>query len=215
MTGAKIAVDHEFLVHIGATLAACGIGVFIAVAGAVPTGFLLGSMPGVERAVRPLLEFLRPIPALSLAPLATFLWTENQDAKAALIVYACAWPLLINTLYGLTEVDPLAKDTLRSFGFGPMRVLLHVSLPSTAPFIATGVRIAVSVSLVVAVSTEVIVGGMNGIGTFLAQAGSANELDSMLAGILWAGALGMAANALCSMAERRLFRWHRVRRGLT
>jgi NitT/TauT family transport system permease protein len=56
---------------------------------------------------------------------------------------------------------------------------------------------------------------MNGIGTFLAQAGSANELDSMLAGILWAGALGMAANALCSMAERRLFRWHRVRRGLT
>ncbi|MEU6720715.1 ABC transporter permease [Nonomuraea sp. NPDC046802] len=209
--GAELAVDPDFLGHVGATWAACGIGLFIAVCAAVPAGLLLGSVPGLERALRPLLEFLRPIPPLSLAPLATFLWAENQDAKIALIVFACSWPLLINTLYGLMEVDPLAKETLRSFGFGPLRILYHVSLPSTAPFIATGLRIAVSVSLAVAVSVELVVGGVDGIGTFIAQEGSANIRDGMLAGALWAGALGLAANMVCDAVGRHLFQWHRSR----
>ncbi|GAA1613103.1 ABC transporter permease [Nonomuraea maheshkhaliensis] len=211
VTGVALPLDHEFWTHIGATLAACGIGLLIAVFTAVPAGLLLGSVPAVERAVRPLLEFLRPIPALALTPLAIFLWTENQDAKIALIVYASWWPLLINTMYGLAEVDPLAKQTLRSFGFGPLAVLLRVCLPSTAPFIATGLRIAVSITLIVAVSVEIVAGGMSGIGTFIAQAGSANDVERMLAGTLWTGVLGMAANALCGMAERHLFPWRRAR----
>ncbi|MFE3450679.1 ABC transporter permease [Nonomuraea sp. NPDC059194] len=213
VTAAGLAVDGAFLSDVGVTLAACASGLLIAVVTAVPAGLLLGTVPAVERSVRPLVEFLRPIPSLSLIPLAMFVWTDSQDAKTALVVYTCSWPLLINTMYGLADVDPVAKDTMRGFGFGPLSILWRVSLPSTAPFIATGVRIAVSVTLIVAVSVELIAGGAGGIGTFLVQAGSANRVDRMLAATIWAGALGLGANALFTAAERRLFGWHRARAG--
>lgn len=211
VAAARLAVDGAFLADVGATLTACLTGLLIAIAVAVPVGLLLGTVPVVERSVRPLVEFLRPIPSLSLIPLAMFLWTDSQDAKTALIVYTCSWPLLINTMYGLGDVDPLAKDSMRAFGFGPFSVLMRVSLPSTAPFIVTGVRIAVSVTLIVAVSVELIAGGSGGLGTFLVEAGSANRRELVLAGTLWAGVIGVVANMLFTAAERRLFRWHHVR----
>ncbi|MFD1935239.1 MULTISPECIES: ABC transporter permease [Nonomuraea] len=213
VTAAGLVVDGVFLADVGVTLAACATGLLIAIVTAVPAGLLLGTVPAVERSVRPLVEFLRPIPSLSLIPLAMFVWTDSQDAKTALVVYTCSWPLLINTMYGLADVDPVAKDTMRGFGFGPLAILWRVSLPSTAPFIATGVRIAVSVTLIVAVSVELIAGGAGGIGTFLVQAGSANRVDRMLAATVWAGAIGLGANALFTAAERRLFGWHRARAG--
>ncbi|GAA3666285.1 ABC transporter permease [Nonomuraea antimicrobica] len=212
-TAAGLPLDAGFRADVLATLAACATGLAIAVAVAVPAGLLLGTVPFMERSARPLVEFLRPIPSVSLIPLAVFLFPAGQDAKVALVVYTCSWPLLINTMYGLGDVDPLAKETLRGFGFGPLSVVLRVSLPSAAPFIATGVRIAVSVTLIVAVSVELLAPGGGGIGAFLSLAGSANRLDRMLAATVWAGFIGLAANLLFTAAERRVFRWHHARTG--
>ncbi|MFG1707643.1 ABC transporter permease [Nonomuraea sp. M3C6] len=213
LAAATLPLEEQFRSDVLATLQACLSGLAIAIAIAVPAGLLLGSVPFLERSVRPLVEFLRPIPSVSLIPLAMFLFPASQDAKTALVVYTCSWPLLINTLYGLSDVDPLAKDTLRSFGFGPLAVVVRVSLPSAAPFIATGVRIAVSVTLIVAVSVELLAAGEGGIGAFQSLAGSANRLDRMLAATVWAGLIGLAANLLFTAGERRLFRWHRASAG--
>ncbi|WP_343950541.1 ABC transporter permease [Nonomuraea longicatena] len=202
-----LATDADFLAGVGATLLPCVTGLAIAVGVAVPLGLLLGSVPPVERSVRPLVEFLRPIPSVSLIPLAMFLFTDSQDAKTALIVYTCSWPILINTLYGLADVDPLAKQTLRAFGFGPLSVALRVSLPSAAPFIATGIRIAVSVTLIVAVSVELVAGGEGGIGQFQSVAATGNRVDRVLAASIWAGLIGLGANLLLLALERRVFRW--------
>ncbi|NUR86918.1 MAG: ABC transporter permease subunit [Nonomuraea sp.] len=207
VTAVKLPFEAQFRTDVLATLEACALGLVIAVAVAVPAGLILGTVPQVERSVRPLVEFLRPIPSVALIPLAMFVFPASQDAKTALVAYTCSWPLLLNTMYGLSDTDPLAKDTLRSFGFGPVAVLLRVGLPSAAPFIATGVRIAVSVTLIVAVSVELIAAGDGGIGAFQSLAASAIRVDRMLAAVVWAGALGLAANALFTALERRLFRW--------
>ncbi|MFI7705274.1 ABC transporter permease [Nonomuraea sp. NPDC049480] len=213
VTAARLPLEAQFRADVLATLAACLSGLAIAIAVAVPAGLLFGTVPFIERSARPLVEFLRPIPSVSLIPLAMFLFPVSHDAKTALIVYTCSWPLLINTMYGLSDVDPLAKDTLRSFGFGPLAVVLRVSLPSAAPFIATGVRIAIAVTLIVAVSVELLAQGGGGIGAFLSLAGSANRVDRMLAATVWAGLIGLAANVLFTAAERRVFRWHHARTG--
>ncbi|MEO3871983.1 ABC transporter permease [Nonomuraea sp. B12E4] len=212
---AVLPLEEQFRSDVLATLEACLSGLVIAALVAVPAGLLLGTVPFLERSVRPLVEFLRPIPSVSLIPLAMFLFPASQDAKTALVVYTCSWPLLINTLYGLSDVDPLAKDTLRSFGFGPLAVVWRVSLPSAAPFIATGARISVSVTLIVAVSVELLAPGDGGIGAFQSLAGSAARIDRMLAATVWAGLIGLAANLLFTAAERRLFRWHRESAGVT
>ncbi|MEV4888834.1 ABC transporter permease subunit [Nonomuraea sp. NPDC055795] len=211
---ALLLADPAFLAGVAATMLNWALGLLAAVAVAVPAGVALGALPAAERATRPLLEFMRPIPSVAIIPLAILLIPVDVAMKASVIVYAAVWPILINTLYGMREVDPMAKDSLRSFGFGPMAVLWRVSLPSAAPFVATGVRIAAGVALILAVSAELLAGGSSGIGVFVIQAGSGNRTDLMLAATLWAGAAGLLANTLLVAGERRLFRWHEARRGV-
>ncbi|WP_214326205.1 ABC transporter permease [Nonomuraea sediminis] len=211
---ALVLADPEFLAGVGQTLTNWALGLLAAVAVGVTAGVLLGALSPVERAIRPLLEFLRPIPSVAIIPLAILLIPDDGMMKISVIVYASIWPILINTLYGMREVDPLAKESLRSFGFGPLAVLVRVSLPSAAPFVATGVRIAAGIALILAVSAELLAGGTAGIGVFVIQAGSGNRTDLILAATFWAGAIGLIANAVLLAGERRLFRWHKIRTGM-
>ncbi len=200
--------DGEFGGHLGATVEAWLSGVLLAVAFAVPAGLVLGSVPLLDRAALIVVELLRPIPSVALIPLAILVFAEPGRVERSLVCYACLWPILLNTLYGLREVEPLAKETLRSFGFGPLSVLARVSLPSAAPFVLTGIRIALAVGLVVAVSAELRAGGESGLGIYLlATQSGGGRPDLMLAGALWAGVLGLMANALVVGVERRAFRW--------
>ncbi|WP_043636751.1 ABC transporter permease [Nonomuraea candida] len=209
----RLPADPDFLEGVVTTLGNWVLGLLVATAVAVPLGVLLGALPPVERAIRPLLEFLRPIPSVAIIPLAILLIPVDELMKVSVIVYASVWPILINTLYGMHDVDPLAKESLRSFGFGSLAVLVRVSLPSAAPFVATGVRIAAGIALVLAVSAELLAGGVAGIGVYVNIAGSGNRTDLMLAATCWAGVLGVLANMLLLTGERRLFRWHRMRTG--
>ncbi len=125
-----------------------------------------------------------------------------------MIVYASVWPILFNTVYGLREVDPVAKDTLRAFGFSRIEVLWRVSLPATAPFVATGVRMAAAVALILAVTAEMFGGFGSGIGIFIAQASNyPGGVGDTLAATVWAGALGLLINAALERGERRLLPW--------
>ncbi|WP_131742273.1 ABC transporter permease [Actinomadura roseirufa] len=208
----RLAVDQDFLVDVGATLKAWAGGLLLSVLVAVPLGVLLGSVPVLNTASRALVELCRPIPSVALIPLATIAFSTVVQQKMALIFYACLWPILVNTLYALRDVDPVAKESLRSFGFGTPAVLWRVSLPSAAPFIATGVRIAASVALIVVISTELVAGGDDGVGLYLneTQAGGGRN-DLLLAGACWAGALGLVANAGLIWLERIAFRWQSAR----
>ena len=209
----ELAGDGAFLDGIGATLRAWALGLGLAVALAVPLGLLLGSVPVVDSAVRMIVEFLRPLPSVALIPLVSLLLGTGTETKVALITYASVWPVLFNTIYGLGETDPLAKDTLRAFGFGRLSVLLRVELPGTAPFIAAGIRISAAVALILAVATELLSGFGEGLGIFIAQASlSTDGTRDVLAGVVWAGALGLVINGVLVRAERRLFPWTPDRR---
>ncbi|NJP30185.1 ABC transporter permease [Microbispora sp. SCL1-1] len=210
---AELLVDQEFLVDARASLAAWGLGLLLTVAVAVPAGLALGALPPVERAVRPLIEFLRPIPSVAIIPLAILIFADNLHLRVAVVVYAASWPIVINTIYALQDVDPLAKETLRSFGFGPVSVLLRVALPSAAPFIATGIRVAAGTAVILVVSAELLAGGSEGIGIYITEAASGNRMDLMLGAALWAGLFGVLSNTALVAVERRLFRWHAVRTG--
>ncbi|WP_327086859.1 ABC transporter permease subunit [Nonomuraea sp. NBC_01738] len=207
---AEMAVDPVFLGDLAATLMAAAAGLVLAVLLAVPVGLLLGTVPVVEETTRAIMEFLRPIPSVALIPLALFVFTPELNAKIALIVYAASWPILINTLYGVRDVDRVATETLRSFGFGSGAVVWRVALPSAAPFIFTGVRLAASITLILAISVEFFVGGASGVGRFLIQASTGLGDTAMLdvvATLIWAGLVGLIVNAVLLRAERRLFRW--------
>lgn len=209
----RLAGDAEFLRDVRATLTAWAIGLALATALAVPLGLLLGSVPAVNTATRAVVEFLRPIPSVALIPLAGLLLGSGLGMKVPLIVYAATWPILFNTMYGLDEADPVAKDTMRAFGFGRVAILLRVSLPGAAPFIATGIRLAAAIALILAVGTEILSGFGEGLGIFIARAGTVPDgTRDVLAGTVWAGCLGLLIDTALVRAGNRLFRWHHATR---
>jgi NitT/TauT family transport system permease protein len=206
---ADLARNGSFLASVGSTMAAWAESMVITVIIAVPAGLLLGSLPAVESAVRPVIEFIRPIPPVVLVPLVLLIVQDNLRTEVVIVVFASVWPVLINTISGVSGVEPLATETMRAFGFGPLAIARLVSLPSAAPFIATGVRIAASFAFVVSIAVELIGTGMAGIGAFAAQENSgAGDMSVLIAIAVWSGLIGLAVNALFTAAERRLFRWH-------
>ena len=208
-SAADLARNGSFLASVGSTMTAWAEAMAVAVVIGVPVGLLLAAVPFAEPLVQPVIEFVRPIPAVVLVPLVLLIVQDNQRTEIAVVVFAAVWPVLINTVYGVRSVDPLATETLRSFGFGPLSVVRLVSLPSAAPFIATGVRVAASFAFVVAVAVELIGTGMPGIGAFAAEEeNGGGDLTAMIAIAVWTGLIGLVVNAVFVTAERRLFGWH-------
>jgi NitT/TauT family transport system permease protein len=206
-----LAGSAQFRTDLAATVESWALGLGIAVAVAVPCGLLLGNVPVVRSATRSLVEFLRPVPAVVLIPLVALLIGPGLQMSVTLIAYAAIWPILLNTIYGLDDVDPLAKETLTAFGFGRMAVIRRVCLPSAAPFIVTGIRLASSIAIIVAIGTGVVTGRIdgNGIGAYIADATTSSPNTAVvLAAALWAGLLGLALNALITWAGRRALPWH-------
>lgn len=205
---AELLVDPAFLGAVAATLQAWAIGLAICIVVSVSLGVVLGSSPGAYSASRAVIEFLRPIPSVALIPLAILVLGNDAEMKIALIVFSTAWPVLFNTIYGMHDVDPIAKLTAKSFGRGRLATLWQVSLPSAAPFIFTGIRIAASVALIVAISAELLAGASDGLGRWMLDASATgNRPDLVYAATIIAGLLGLAINGVLVLVERRFLSW--------
>ncbi len=204
----ELLVSPEFLGSVLATLGAWAAGLAICIVVSVALGVVLGSSSAVYSGSRAVIEFLRPIPSVALIPLAMLVLGNDAEMKIALIVFSTTWPVLFNTIYGMHDVDPVAKLTARSFGRGRIATLFEVSIPSAAPFIFTGIRIAASVALIVAISTELLAGASAGLGRWMLDASATgNRPDLVYAATIIAGLLGLAINGVLVLIERRFLAW--------
>jgi NitT/TauT family transport system permease protein len=206
----RLVTDGGFLGDVAFTFGAWASGLLVASVIAVPAGVLFGSVPVVNSAARVLVEFLRPIPAVALVPLVLLIVADQSEMERVLAAYAATWPILINTIYGASDVDPLARDMARCFGLSRIAILVRVWLPSVAPFVATGVRLGSSVALIVTISTELISGGGgNGLGQFIFDAsGNPDGAADVFAAVVVTGGLGLLLDVLLRYGERKAFRWH-------
>lgn len=204
----RLLVTDEFLRDLLATVLAWLISIGIAVAIAVPAGLALGNVRLLRVAAAAVVEFLRPIPAIAWWPLAFVLLQGGPQTKIALAVYAAVWPILFNIIYALGEVDPQYVDTARSFGMSRFAIAGRVKLPDVLPFAITGLRIAATFALLVIVSTELVFGGVAGLGTYLVRYGEeSGRMDIVLAGAVCAALLGYLGNTVLAGLQRRFVVW--------
>ncbi|MGH2970266.1 MAG: ABC transporter permease, partial [Solirubrobacteraceae bacterium] len=189
------------------TLQGWALGLGIAVVLAVPAGILVGSSRLLYRALRVPVEFLRPIPSVALIPLAVLVYGTGLESKVFLAAFASFWPLFIQTLYGVQDVDPVVTDTARSFGLGRFERVWRIRLPGAVPYIATGVRISSAVALILAVTAELVIGSA-GLGRSISVAQSGGAVDLMYALIIATGMLGWGLNIIATRGERRVLHWH-------
>lgn len=189
------------------TLWSAVVGLVIAIVMGVVLGTSIGRIRIVDDSTRLLVQFLRPIPPIALLPLMLLLLGPNEEMKIVLVVWGCIWPILLQTADGVRSIEPMAFQVVRSYRVGKMRTWRSVVIPAISPYIMTGVRVAASVSLLVAVMAELI-GGAKGIGKATANAGLVGQTSRVYAYVLLAGILGVAVNFVLSQLERRMLFWH-------
>ncbi len=189
------------------TVRGWGLGLAFATAFAVPVGIALGSNDFAASAFRIPIEFLRPIPSAALIPLLFLTLGTTLKSELFLASFGAFWPLLIQTMYGVRDVDPVSVETARSFGVGRLERLYRITLPSSVPYIATGLRISSTVSLILAFTAELFM-GTKGLGQEMNAAQSFGREVQVYALALATGFLGIAIHLVFTTLERRALRWH-------
>ena len=203
----SMASTSDFWSAFGYTVRGWAVGLAIATVLAVPIGVLLGTSDFAGRAFRVPVEFLRPIPSAALIPLLFLTLGTTFRSEVFLAAFGAFWPILVQTMYGVRDVDPIAVDTGRSFGLSRLERLYRIKLPSAVPYIATGVRISSSVALILAFTAELFM-GIPGLGQRMNVADSFGLYEQVYALALATGFLGIAIHLAFLALESRALRWH-------
>jgi ABC-type nitrate/sulfonate/bicarbonate transport system permease component len=170
-------------------------------------GIVVGTSRWLYRSVRFVIDFIRPIPSIALLPLFILVFGIGLRLEMYIVALGAFWPLFFQTMYGVQDVDPVARDTAHAYRLNRFMRFVFISLPGATPYIATGLRIAASIALLLAVGTEMVV-GLPGLGHDIYQAQYAANTPKAYALIAASGLLGVLMAIGFNRLERRTLRWH-------
>jgi len=197
-------VDGTILLATWQTVQAALSGFAVAAAAGILVGAILGLSPPIERTVGPSIEALRPIPAVALMPLTLLFFGFGLRMEAGVVAFACIWPILLVTVAAVRGIEPRLLEVAQTLRLGFAARLRKIILPAALGRIVVGLRVAVSISLIVAVTVEIVMNPYGlGYGMIIAQ--QSLKPDLMYAQLLWLGLLGWGLNALLT---RALGGWH-------
>ena len=183
------------------------IGYFIACVVAVVLGVAMGFNRWIYRLFEPLVEILRPIPSPAYVPMAILFLGIGNQMKIFMVAFASFFPVLLNTISGVVNVERVLIDTGRTFGLSRAQMITKVVLPSASVYIMTGMRISLAVALIVTVLAEMVTGN-DGIGFFILSSQRSFHIAEMYAAVIALAIVGYALNHLFLLIEGRLLAWN-------
>lgn len=204
----NLIVSGELLRHLLVSLSRFIRGYLIAATFAVTFGIILGYFRFLYSLFEALIEFLRPMPSVAIIPVAILFLGIGDPMIVAVTVYACTWPILINTIDGVRNIDRTLIDTGRTFGLGRWKILARIAFPAASPYIVTGLRISLAIALILVTTSEMVVGG-SGVGFFILDEERSLRTSNMYAGIMLVALLGYTLNRLFLALEAKTMAWHR------
>jgi ABC-type nitrate/sulfonate/bicarbonate transport system permease component len=196
-----------FLSEVGHSMERYAIGFAIAAVIGIGLGLLIGASQAARRTLDPFLEWLRAVPAIAIVPAAIIVLGLGDASRIAVIAFGLCFPILVNTAEGVRGIPLEVRDTASMLHVGPLERVSRVYLPAALPSIMAGLRIAVSLGLVLVIVSE-FVGEQDGLGYYLIIQQSEFDYPELYAGILFLGVLGYVLNRLFLLAERRILAWH-------
>lgn len=196
------------LEHIWASLWRVSQGFGLALMVAVPFGVAMGMFRLVRGMAEPLVELLRPIPPIAVIPLAILWFGIGEFSKVFIIAYGAFFPILINTMAGFSQVDPVHVRAAQTLGAKRWHIFRDVVLRSAVPYIVVGARLGMGMAFVVLVAAELIASS-EGLGFLINDARYRFRTDEMFLGMFCIGVLGFILNRMLVRAERYLVSWKR------
>lgn len=183
------------------------MGYLLAAAVFIPLGILMGLFQSIHRALEVIVEMVRPVPPPVVIPVALLFFGLDDEMKIFVIFFSCAWPILLNTIDGVRNIDGVLLNTAKTFHLSWSQTIRRIILPAASPQIMTGLRVALPIMLILVVISEM-VGSTDGIGYFILDAQRRFRVAQMYAGMIALAILGYALNELFNLLHRRLLSWH-------
>ena len=193
--------DKGLGIQLAYSIARVMIGYLLAVAVAIPIGFLIGMSEIMSRALDPFIQVLKPISPLAWMPLALYT-IKDSSLSSIFVIFICSlWPMLINTAFGVATVRRDWLNVAKTLEMSPGRTAWRVILPAAAPTILTGMRISIGIAWLVIVAAEMLVGG-TGIGYFVWNEWNNLSITNVITAILFIGVVGMVLDQLMAKLQR-------------
>jgi ABC-type nitrate/sulfonate/bicarbonate transport system permease component len=197
----------DFLTTVSASLKRLAAGYVIGAGIGIALGLVMGASRGTRRTLEPFVEFARAMPAIAIVPAAIVLLGLGDAMRITVISFGVCFPVLVNTVEGVRAVSPEARDSASMLRVGAAERIFRIYLPAALPSIVAGLRVALSIGLVMLVISE-FVGEGDGLGRYILFQQSQFNVPEVYSGILFLGLLGYVLNQLFLIAERRVLSWH-------
>lgn len=173
-------------------------------------GIVLGTMIGSSRVMRsyvaPSLELLRPLPVSAIIPVAIAMFGLTQGMALFVIAFGAIWPMLLATVHGFAAVEPRLYEVARSLDMSRLAVIFKIALPSASPDILSGMRLSLTVALILSVVCEILA-GLDGLGHWVLLSARSFRSADLFAGVILLGVIGYLTALAMATAEQRLLKW--------
>ena len=201
-------VSRELVQYTLATVQRMALGWLLASLLGMAIGALIGSSATARAWLQPTLEFVRPLPASALLPLAIAVFGLSPGMVLIVVAFGAMWPVLLATVHGLASVHARLQEVSQALELSRLAFIFKIGLPNAMPDILSGMRLSMTVSLIVAVVGEMIA-SQAGLGQAILLAARSFRASELFAGVMLLGAIGFASNTLLALAEYHLLRWQR------
>jgi NitT/TauT family transport system permease protein len=198
--------SEKFITNVGISVRRILSGFGIAMMLAIPLGLLIGRYRAARDLLMPIAEVLRPIPAIAWVPMSIMLWPTNEVSIVYITFLGSFFPILLNTVHGVTGFDPVLIRAARCLGAGEGRLFWNVILPGALPHIFTGLAVGMGVAWVSLIAAEMI-SGQFGVGYFTWEAYSLVNYAEIALGMITIGVLGLACSGAIQMVGTLLMPW--------
>ena len=188
------------------TLQHMAYGWFVASVAGIALGAMIGSSRTMRSYVAPSLEFLRPLPVSAIIPVAIAMFGLTQGMALFVIAFGAIWPMLLATIHGFAAVEPRLYEVARSLHLSRLAVIFKIALPSASPDILSGMRLSLTVALILSVVCEILA-GLDGLGHWVLLSARAFRSADLFAGVILLGVIGYVTALAMSIAEQRLLKW--------
>lgn len=194
---------------VGGTLRRMFFGWFLATLLGVALGVLISSSRTVRDYLSTSLEFIRPLPASAIMPVAIALIGLSEGMILFVIAFGAIWPMLIGTIHGISELEPRLEEVGRALKLSRWQVIVKIALPSALPDILANMRLGLTIALILAVVGEMLT-NRAGLGSWILSGARFFRSQDIFAGVFLLGIIGASTAFLLTMIEARLLRWRRV-----
>lgn len=196
----------DLWVHVEVSLMRVLYGLLVAILFGTILGVLLGYFHWLEFFVDPLLQTFRQISSLSLFPVFILFFGVGELSKTIIIFWTAFWPVLLNTIHGVKNVDRLLLNSAKSMGANHWFLFRKVILPSATPEILTGIRLGGAYAMMALVAAEM-VGSDSGLGFLVLTSQETFKIPDMYLGIVLLSAVGLILNYFLSFIEKKFTAW--------